>query len=176
MFQNALNRHWTYVYFTNGVFYFHVSFLYFNLLIINTFEDWNIRLLCFIFSFNVSLKKNTVGAIKKHCGSDSKTQWERETSPIVFLFFCVKLIPCSYEWVFSLWVIRFHHIESKKTNLITSKIKIETGDWILNTKTETMKLKMKHRNAMFHSFKSLIINVLSRKNETWNKNSGGKKL
>ncbi len=29
-----------------------------------------------------------------------------------------------------------------------------------------MKLKLKHRNAMFHSFKSLIINVLSRKNET----------
>uniref|UniRef100_UPI004026FE59 hypothetical protein n=1 Tax=Alloprevotella sp. TaxID=1872471 RepID=UPI004026FE59 len=41
--------------------------------------------------------KNTVEAIQKHCGSDSKTQWERETSPIVFLFFCVKLIPCSYE-------------------------------------------------------------------------------
>ena len=38
MFQNALNRHWTYVYFTNGVFCFHVSFLCFNLLIINTFE------------------------------------------------------------------------------------------------------------------------------------------
>ena len=37
-FQNALNRHWTYVYFTNGVFCFHVSFLCFNLLIINTFE------------------------------------------------------------------------------------------------------------------------------------------
>ena len=29
-----------------------------------------------------------------------------------------------------------------------------------------MKLKMKHKNAMFHSFKLLIINVLSRKNET----------
>ncbi len=78
MFQNALNRHWTYVYFTNGVFCFHVSFLYFNLLIINTFEGWNIRLSCFIFSFNVSFKKtlrgknkNTVGAIQKHCGSDN---------------------------------------------------------------------------------------------------------
>ena len=65
--------------------------------------------------------------------------------------------------------IRFHHIESKQNklyNLITSKMKIETEDGILNTKTETMKLKMKHRNAMFHSFKSLVINVLSRKNET----------
>ena len=29
-----------------------------------------------------------------------------------------------------------------------------------------MKLKMKHKNAMFHSFKSLVINVLPRKNET----------
>ncbi|GEM_PF-1973614 len=28
-----------------------------------------------------------------------------------------------------------------------------------------MKLKMKHKNAMFHSLKSLVINVLSRKNE-----------
>uniref|UniRef100_UPI003FD88F64 hypothetical protein n=1 Tax=Alloprevotella sp. TaxID=1872471 RepID=UPI003FD88F64 len=46
--------------------------------------------------------KNTVGAIQKHNGSDSKTQRKRETSPIVFLFFCVKLIPYSYKGVFSL--------------------------------------------------------------------------
>ena len=38
MFQNALNRYWAYVYFTYDVFCFHVSFLCFNLLIINTFE------------------------------------------------------------------------------------------------------------------------------------------
>ena len=38
MFQNALNRHWPYVFFTNVAFCFHVSFLYFNLLIINSFE------------------------------------------------------------------------------------------------------------------------------------------
>ena len=49
------------------------------------------RLLCFIFGFNVSLKKtlweknkNTVGAIQKHCGSDLKTLWERESAPSVF--------------------------------------------------------------------------------------------
>ena len=85
MFLNALNRHWTYVYITNGAFCFHVSLLCFNLLIINAFEGWNIRLLCFIFSFNVSFKKhwgrktktlwerfkNTVGAIQKHWGSDN---------------------------------------------------------------------------------------------------------
>ena len=76
-------------------------------------------------------------------------------------------------------VIRFHHIESKQNklyNLITLKKKIETEDWILNTKTETMKLKMKHKNAMFHSLKSLVINVLSRKMKHETKNSGGKKL
>ena len=56
---------------------FHVSFLCFNLLIINVFKRWNIVLQCFTFSFNVSLQKNTVGAIKKHCGSDSKPLWER---------------------------------------------------------------------------------------------------
>ena len=38
MFQNALNRHWVYVYFTFAYFMFHVSFSYFNLLIINAFE------------------------------------------------------------------------------------------------------------------------------------------
>ena len=38
MFQNALNRHYGYVYFTFVYFIFHVSFLCFNLLIINTFK------------------------------------------------------------------------------------------------------------------------------------------
>ena len=71
---------------------FHVSFLCFNLLIINAFKRWNIRIQCFTFSFNVSLQKtlwerfkNTVGAIQKHCGSDSKTLRERESAPSVFL-------------------------------------------------------------------------------------------
>ena len=57
---------------------FHVSFLCFNSLIINTFKGWNIELRCFIFAFNVSFSKtqwekykNTVGAIQKHCGSDN---------------------------------------------------------------------------------------------------------
>ena len=70
---------------------FHVSFLCFNLLIINTSEDWNIGFLCFTFSFNVSFKKtlreknkNTVGAIQNPCGSDSKTLRERESAPSVF--------------------------------------------------------------------------------------------
>ena len=63
---------------------FHVSFLYFNLLIINAFKRWNIRIQCFTFSFNVSVQKNTVGAIQKHCGSDLKTLWERESAPTVF--------------------------------------------------------------------------------------------
>ena len=29
--------------------------------------------------------KNTVGEKQKHCGSDSKTLWERESAPTVFL-------------------------------------------------------------------------------------------
>ena len=64
---------------------FHVSLLCFNSLIINIFYDWNIELLCFIFTFNVSCQKhsgrktktlrerfkNTEGAISKHWGSDN---------------------------------------------------------------------------------------------------------
>ena len=38
MFQNALNSHWSYVYFTFAYFMLHVSFLCLNLLIINTFK------------------------------------------------------------------------------------------------------------------------------------------
>ena len=56
---------------------FHVSFLCFNLLIINAFKRWNIQFQCFTFSFNASVQKNTVGAIQKHWGSDLKTLWER---------------------------------------------------------------------------------------------------
>ena len=37
---------------------FHVSFLCFNLLIINTFEDWNITLKCFTFSFMFHFSKH----------------------------------------------------------------------------------------------------------------------
>ena len=54
MFQNALNRHWAYVYFTYDVFCFHVSFL------VSMFHS-----------------KNTEGEKQKHCGSDIKTLWER---------------------------------------------------------------------------------------------------
>ena len=80
-----------YVYFPFAIFMFHVSFLYFNALIINYLETWNIVLVCFILCFNVSFQKhcgsdsktlwerfkNTVGAIQKHCRSDLKTLWER---------------------------------------------------------------------------------------------------
>ena len=84
----------TYVYFTNDVFCFHVSFLCFNLLIINTFEDWNIRLLCFIFSFNVSFKK--------HWGRKTKTLWERFKTPVRAIqkhWGSVKALPqCFEKW------------------------------------------------------------------------------
>ena len=48
---------------------FHVSLLCFNSLIINIFDDWNIELLCFIFTFNVSCQK--------HSGRKTKTLRER---------------------------------------------------------------------------------------------------
>ena len=85
MFQNALNRHLVLRIFTYCIFCFHVSFLSFNLLIINTFEGW---IYDFYVSFLVSMFhskkhwgrktktlwkrfKNTVEAIQKHCGSDN---------------------------------------------------------------------------------------------------------
>ena len=42
------------------------------------------------YDFNVSFlvsmfhSKNTEGEKQKHCGSDSKTLWERESAPSVF--------------------------------------------------------------------------------------------
>ena len=59
--------------FLNLWFIFHVSFLCFNVLIINTFKGWNIILLCFILSFMFHFSK--------HCGSDSKTPRERFHAP-----------------------------------------------------------------------------------------------
>ena len=64
-----LERLFTYVYFPFAIFMFHVSFLYFNALIINYLEIWNIVLVCFMLCFNVSFQK--------HCGSDLKTLRER---------------------------------------------------------------------------------------------------
>ena len=128
MFQNVLNRHWPYVYFTSDVFCFHVSFLCFNLLIINAFKGWNIRLLCFIFSFNVSFWKhwgrktktlwerfkNTEGAISKHCGS-------------------VKALPqCFEEWNMKLKMKHksrmFHFLKC----LIFNKLKQKNETWKIN--------------------------------------------
>ena len=40
---------------------------------------------CFILKTLWEKNKNTVGAIQKHCGSDFKTLWERESAPSVFL-------------------------------------------------------------------------------------------
>ena len=94
MFQNALNRHWSYVYFTFAYFLFHVSFLCFNLLIINTLEGWNIRLLCFTFGFNVSFEK--------HWGKKTKTLWERFKTPVGAIqkhWGSVKALPqCFEKW------------------------------------------------------------------------------
>ena len=40
---------------------------------------------CFIQKTLREKNKNTVGAIQNLCGSDSKTLWERESAPSVFL-------------------------------------------------------------------------------------------
>ena len=40
---------------------------------------------CFILKTLWEKIKNTVGEIQKHCGRDSKTLWERESAPSVFL-------------------------------------------------------------------------------------------
>ena len=117
-----------YVYFTNGVFCFHVSVSYFNLLIINTFNDWNIRLLCFIFSFNVSFKKHwgrktktlrerfktSVGAIQKHCGS-------------------VKALPLCFEkWNMKLKVKHKSIMFQPSRVLIINKLKHKNETWKIN--------------------------------------------
>ena len=86
-------------YFYHRRFLFHVSFFTFNKVIINDFKRWNIKIICFTFSFIVSLfhfyrfakeleittmKKNTMRAIyRSHCVLKSLPQcsW---IAPIVF--------------------------------------------------------------------------------------------
>ena len=55
-------------------FMFHVSPSISNSLIINAFKSWNIRIQCFIFSFNVSFQK--------HWGRKTKRQWERSQNTV----------------------------------------------------------------------------------------------
>ena len=40
---------------------------------------------CFILKTLREKNKNTVGAVSKHCGSDTRTLRERESAPSVFL-------------------------------------------------------------------------------------------
>ena len=56
---------------------FHISFLCFSLLIINTFEGWNITLKCFTFSFMFHFSK--------HCGSGFTLPQCFWIAPTVFL-------------------------------------------------------------------------------------------
>ena len=117
-----------YVYFTNGIFCFHVSFLCFNLLIINTFEGWNIRLLCFIFSFNVSFKK--------HWGRKTKTLWERfKTSVGAIQKHCgsVKSLPqCFEKWNMKLKVKHKSIMFQPSRVLIINKLKHKNETWKIN--------------------------------------------
>ena len=133
---------------------FHVSFLCFNLLIINVFKRWNIQFQCFIFSFNVSLQKNTVGAIQKHCGRDLKTLWERFKNTVGEI---------QKHWGRDSKTLRerFKNTEEAMKRSL-SVLKNETWNLKWN-----MKLKMKHWIRMFHFLNTLIINKLKHKNETW---------
>ena len=129
-----------YVYFTYGVFCFHVSFLCFNLLIINTFNDWNIQLLCFIFSFNVSFKKHwgrktktlwerfktPVGAIQKHCGSVKALnqcfeKWNMK----------LKMKHLSRMFHFLKWLI-FNRFITKKWNMKDKSMVLETCGYMFD--------------------------------------------
>ena len=117
-----------YVYFTNGVFCFHVSFSCFNLLIINTLEGWNIQLSCFIFSFNVSFKK--------HWGRKTKTLWERfKTSVGAIQKHCgsVKSLPqCFEKWNMKLKVKHKSIMFQPSRVLIINKLKHKNETWKIN--------------------------------------------
>ena len=80
---------------------FHVSLLYFNLLIINAFKaetyDFYVSLLVSMFH-----TKNTEGEKQKHCGSDSKPLWERFKNTVGAIskhWGSVKALPqCFEKW------------------------------------------------------------------------------
>ena len=114
---------------------FHVSFLYFNLLIINVFNRWNIRIQCFTFSFNVSLQKNTVGAIQKHCGRDSKTLRERfknTEGEMKRSLSVLKNGTWNLKWNMKLkkkhWIRMFHLLNA----LIINQLKHKNETWKIN--------------------------------------------
>ena len=137
-------------YFYHRPFLFHVSFFTFNKVIINDFKRWNIKIICFTFSFIVSLfhfyrfakkleittmKKNTMRAIyRSHCVFKSLPQ-------------CSWIAPT----VFS----------NRSHSVFESLPQCFLEEW-------NMKAKMKHTLSMFHLLNILIINALNYKNETWN--------
>ena len=56
----------------------------FQLIDYQRIQEMKHTIFMFHFSFNVSLQKNTVGAIQKHWGRDLKTLRERWNAPSVF--------------------------------------------------------------------------------------------
>ena len=61
------------------MFHFYVSTYWLSILLKAETCDFYVSFLVSMFH-----SKNTVGEKQKHCGSDSKTLWERESAPSVF--------------------------------------------------------------------------------------------
>ena len=88
MFQNALNRHWlTYILpmvLFAFMFHFHVSTYWLSILLKAETCNFYVSFLVsmFHFLFTTPLSKNTLGEKSKPNGSDLKTQWERNQTPM----------------------------------------------------------------------------------------------
>ena len=106
-------------------FMFHVSPSISNSLIINAFKSWNIRIQCFIFSFNVSFQK--------HWGRKTKRQWERsQNTEGAITKHCGSMQPfplCFEKWNMKLkmkhWNVMFYFSKSLILNLLQRKMKHE---------------------------------------------------
>ena len=61
------------------MFHFYVSTYWLSILLKAETYDFYVSFLVSMFH-----SKNTEGEKQKHCGSDSKTLWERENAPTVF--------------------------------------------------------------------------------------------
>ena len=76
--------------------------------------------------------KNTEGEKQKHCGSDSKTLWERESAPSVFL--------------------KVKH-ETKNETL---KSYVSFSEMIDNQQVETLKWNMKDKSKVLNTYRDFV--------------------
>ena len=75
--------------------------------------------------------KNTEGEKQKHCGSDSKTLWERENAPTVF------------------WKVKH---ETKNETL---KSYVSFSEMIDNQQVETLKWNMKDKSKVLNTYRDV---------------------